>query len=107
MAKYVITYAFDCPCYGKIEIDADSPEHAAKLAKQMHKEDTLINAWEAAPEVGCESYRVVSIAEGDEEGEIYEGFDLDGDCEYCGNQCTGDNGCDAYISDGESASPTN
>ena len=27
-------------------------------------------------------------------------------CEYCGGRCTDDDGCDAYISDGESAAPT-
>jgi hypothetical protein len=110
MAKYTITYAFDCPCYGNVEIDADSPEHAAEIAKQMYKEDTLIDTWDASPEAGCENYRVVSIA-GDNDGIVEvvdDGFDLDDDaCEYCGGQCTDDSGCDAHISNGESASPTN
>lgn len=74
--KFIVTYAFDCPCYGQIEIEAETAEQAAEKARQWHRDDKLIGSWSAEPVVGCDNYRVVSITE--ETGEVVvDGFSLD------------------------------
>lgn len=45
--KYKVTYAFDAPCYGSVDIEADSPEDAKARAVEMHKNDTLVREYEA------------------------------------------------------------
>jgi hypothetical protein len=73
--KFNVTYAFNCPCYGTVEIEAESVEEAAEIAKLKHNADNLIRGWDPAPEAGSEGYRVVSI---DLDGEVLnDGFNLD------------------------------
>lgn len=74
MPKYTVSYAVDVPCYGEIEIDANSPQDAEQKTKQMHLMGELINEFEPLGELG-ENERVVSITTKDEC--VSDGFDLD------------------------------
>lgn len=76
LPKYNIQYAFDCSCYGRVEIEADSPEHAQAIARDLHSKDALIDGWDPNPEVGTENHRVVSILD-ESENEVVSYFDLE------------------------------
>jgi hypothetical protein len=76
MPTYTIDYAFDCSCYGSREIEADSPEHAAEIARELHLKDELVcGDWKAAPETGTDNNRVVQILDENSET-VDDGFDL-------------------------------
>ena len=61
MPKYTIDYAFDCTCYGSMEIDAKSPKDAAVKARQLFERDELFDGWDPQPDCGTENHRVVDI----------------------------------------------
>jgi hypothetical protein len=73
--KYTVTYGFDCPAYGETDIEAESPEQAADIARTMFLNESLICGWEYEPSVGCENYRVVSIVDENRQT-VDDGFDL-------------------------------
>ena len=76
MAKYVVNYAFECPCYGRRVVEAASPEGAVIAAQRMFDEGSLINGWQEEPDVGCENHRVTHIE--DEGGAaVVGGFSLE------------------------------
>ena len=79
MKKYTINYAFDCSCYGEVEIEANSPEEAAEKAKDLHKKEELYKMFDPSPDLGVTNERVVAIYDGEEM--VDDGFDLgiDGD----------------------------
>lgn len=75
MPKYIVTYGFECPCYGDTSVAADNVEQAVEIIKKEFVADTLIEGWDPNPDVGCENYRVVTIE--DEDGVVVSaGFPL-------------------------------
>ena len=60
--EFVVSYAFDCSCYGRTTILAATPEAAKDEAKRLYQTGRLMADWEATPDCGTHNHRIVDIS---------------------------------------------
>ena len=67
MPKFVVDYAFEVTCRGRVEIEADDLDHAHRKAEALLNANELIDGWDYKPEEGMMDERIVMVSPEEEQ----------------------------------------